>query len=143
MYSQNQTNERAKWFVNDRFGMFIHWGLYSAAEGVWKGEKVRYDNDYAEWIQYRNQIEKKEYVKLSKRFDWNEIDPEEWVLLAKKAGMKYTGRDNGGRRMEVLELEGHPYYVASQFHPEFKSRPDKPSPLHLGLVKAALANKKG
>ena len=57
--------------------------------------------------------------------------------------MKYTGRDNGGRRMEVLELEGHPYYVASQFHPEFKSRPDKPSPLHLGLVKAALANKKG
>ena len=89
MYSQNQTNERAKWFVNDRFGMFIHWGLYSAAEGVWKGEKVRYDNDYAEWIQYRNQIEKKEYVKLSKRFDWNEIDPEEWVLLAKKAGMKY------------------------------------------------------
>ena len=89
MYSQNQTNERAKWFVNDRFGMFIHWGLYSAAEGVWKGEKVRYDNDYAEWIQYRNQIEKHEYLGLSKRFDWNEIDPEEWVLLAKKAGMKY------------------------------------------------------
>ena len=86
---QNLVNERAKWFVNDRFGMFIHWGLYSGAEGNWKGEKVRYDNDYAEWIQYRNQIEKSEYIKLSKRFDWNKIDPEEWVLLAKKAGMKY------------------------------------------------------
>ena len=86
---QNLINDRAEWFVNDRFGMFIHWGLYSGAEGNWKGEKVRYDNDYAEWIQYRNQIDKSEYVKLSKRFDWNKIDPEEWVLLAKKAGMKY------------------------------------------------------
>ena len=86
---QNLLNDRAEWFVNDRFGMFIHWGLYSGAEGNWKGEKVRYDNDYAEWIQYRNQIDKSEYVKLSKRFDWNKIDPEEWVLLAKKAGMKY------------------------------------------------------
>ena len=71
-----------------------------------------------------------------------EINPD-YIDKIEKAGMKYTGRDNGGRRMEVLELEGHPYYVASQFHPEFKSRPDKPSPLHLGLVKAALANKKG
>tara|TARA_Y100000746_G_C15401073_1_gene406384 strand:+ start:108 stop:431 length:324 start_codon:yes stop_codon:yes gene_type:complete len=70
-----------------------------------------------------------------------EINPN-YIDKIEKAGMKYTGRDSEGRRMEVLELEGHPYYVASQFHPEFKSRPDKPSPLHLGLVKAALANKK-
>lgn len=87
--SQSIVNERAKWFISDRFGMFIHWGLYSGAEGIWKGEKVRYDNDYAEWIQYRNEIDKKEYLELSKRFDWNIINPEEWVLLAKKAGMKY------------------------------------------------------
>ena len=87
--SQSIVNERAKWFTSDRFGMFIHWGLYSGAEGIWKGEKVRYDNDYAEWIQYRNEIDKKEYLELSKRFDWNIINPEEWVLLAKKAGMKY------------------------------------------------------
>ena len=87
--SQSIVNERAKWFTSDRFGMFIHWGLYSGAEGIWKGEKVRYDNDYAEWIQYRNEIDKKEYLELSKRFDWDIINPEEWVLLAKKAGMKY------------------------------------------------------
>ena len=87
--SQSILNDRAKWFISDRFGMFIHWGLYSGAEGKWKGEKVRYDNDYAEWIQYRNQIEKNEYLNLSKRFDWEKIDPEQWVLLAKKAGMKY------------------------------------------------------
>ena len=70
-----------------------------------------------------------------------EINPD-YISKIEEKGMKYTGRDVSGRRMEILELEGHPYFVASQFHPEFKSRPDAPSPLHLGLVKAALNNKK-
>ena len=87
---QSLSNERARWFVDARFGMFIHWGVYSGAEGVWKGEKLRNDNDYAEWIQYRNRIEKGEYLTLLDRFDWESIDPEEWVLLAKRAGMKYV-----------------------------------------------------
>ena len=71
-----------------------------------------------------------------------EINPE-YIDQIEAKGLKYTGRDISGRRMEILELEGHPYFIASQFHPEFKSRPDEPSPLHLGLVKAALAHKKG
>ena len=69
-----------------------------------------------------------------------EINPE-YIKQIEAKGMKYTGRDISGRRMEILELDGHPYFVASQFHPEFKSRPDEPSPLHLGLVKAALVHK--
>jgi alpha-L-fucosidase len=87
---QSKTNQRAQWFVDSRFGMFIHWGVYSGAEGIWKGEKLRYDNDYAEWIQYRNRIDKGEYLSLLDRFDWNQIDPEEWVILAKQSGMKYV-----------------------------------------------------
>ena len=71
-----------------------------------------------------------------------EINPE-YIDRIEAKGLKYTGRDLSGRRMEILELEKHPYFVASQFHPEFKSRPDEPSPLHLGLVKAALTHKKG
>lgn len=90
IFSQSQTSERAKWFTDARFGMFIHWGIYSAAEGYWKGEKIRNDNDYAEWIFYRNSISKEEYVTLLDHFDWDKIDPEEWVILAKKAGMKYV-----------------------------------------------------
>ncbi len=90
VFSQNQTNERAKWFTDARFGMFIHWGVYSAAEGYWKGEKLRNDNNYAEWLQYRNRIEKNEYLTLLERFNWDEINPEEWVILAKKSGMKYV-----------------------------------------------------
>ena len=69
--------------------MFIHWGVYSGAEGIWKGEKHRDDNNYAEWILYRNRIDREEYLTLLDRFDWDEIDPEEWVILAKNSGMKY------------------------------------------------------
>tara|TARA_B100001996_G_scaffold379149_1_gene364422 strand:+ start:2920 stop:4692 length:1773 start_codon:yes stop_codon:yes gene_type:complete len=87
--AQKNTGERAQWFVNDRFGMFIHWGLYSSAEGVWKGEELRNNNQYAEWIQYRNRIPTEEYLNLLDRFDWENINPEEWVLLAKESGMKY------------------------------------------------------
>ena len=90
IFSQENVNERAKWFVDDRFGMFIHWGIYSGAEGVWKGEVHRHDNNYAEWIQYRNRIDESEYITLLNRFNWDSIDPEKWVLLAKQAGMKYV-----------------------------------------------------
>jgi len=89
-FAQKQTNERAKWFTHDRFGMFIHWGVYSGAEGIWKGEKHRDDNNYAEWIYYRNRIDREDYLSLLDRFQWAEIDPEEWVILAKKSGMKYV-----------------------------------------------------
>lgn len=84
-----QSPTRTSWFEEARFGMFIHWGLYSAAEGIWKGENLRYLNNYAEWIRYRNRISKEEYGELAKRFDWQNINPEEWVIQAKKAGMKY------------------------------------------------------
>ena len=47
------------------------------------------------------------------------------------------GRDTTGERMEVFELAGHPYYVGCQFHPEFKSRPQSPSPLFVGLILTA------
>lgn len=89
LFAQKDTSERARWFTDARFGMFIHWGLYSGAEGYWKGEKLRHANDYAEWIYYRNQIDRDEYVQLLDRFDWDSIDPEKWVILAKNAGMKY------------------------------------------------------
>lgn len=48
------------------------------------------------------------------------------------AGLRFVGKDESGRRMEVLELPGHPFFVGVQFHPEFKSRPDTPSALFRG-----------
>ena len=55
-----------------------------------------------------------------------------------KAGLKVSGTSPDGKLVEVVELPGHPYFIASQFHPEFKSRPTAPHPLFVGLVKAAL-----
>lgn len=52
-------------------------------------------------------------------------------------GLRFVGKDESGQRMEIVELKGHPYFVAGQFHPEFKSRPGKPSPLFLGLILAS------
>ncbi|MDR3282288.1 MAG: CTP synthase (glutamine hydrolyzing) [Candidatus Methanoplasma sp.] len=68
------------------------------------------------------------------RFEVNQA----YIERLEKAGWRFTGRSDDGSRMEIGELEGHPYFVASQFHPEFKSRPERPSPLHQGLVDAAI-----
>ncbi|HKZ90869.1 MAG TPA: hypothetical protein VJZ50_01910, partial [Candidatus Limnocylindrales bacterium] len=56
------------------------------------------------------------------------------------AGMILSGQSPDGRLVEIIELRDHPWYVASQFHPEFKSRPDKPHPLFTGFVAAAIAH---
>jgi len=53
------------------------------------------------------------------------------------SGLVYVGKDETGKRCEIMELDGHPYYVGTQYHPEFKSRPGRPSPPFLGLLKAA------
>ena len=55
------------------------------------------------------------------------------------AGLRVSGTSPDGRLVEIVELPGHPYFIASQFHPEFKSRPTDPHPLFDGLVAAALA----
>ncbi len=66
-----------------------------------------------------------------------EVNPA-YIDRLEDAGWIFSGRSDKGRRMEIGELKGHPFFIASQFHPEFKSEPMRPTPLHLGLVKAAL-----
>ena len=55
------------------------------------------------------------------------------------AGLEVSGLSPDGKLVEIVELPGHPYFIACQFHPEFKSRPTAPHPLFVGLVSAALA----
>lgn len=54
-----------------------------------------------------------------------------------KAGMKFSGTSPDGRLVEIIELPNHPFFVATQFHPELKSRPLEPHPLYLGFIQAA------
>ncbi|HZX46075.1 MAG TPA: CTP synthase [Clostridia bacterium] len=61
--------------------------------------------------------------------------------LAEK-GLIVSGVSPDGRLVEMVELKDHPWFVGCQFHPEFKSRPNRPHPLFSGLIKAALQNKR-
>ena len=63
----------------------------------------------------------------------NEFRPE-----LEAAGLRMAGTSPDGRLVEIVELPEHPWYVGCQFHPEFKSRPDRPHPLFQGFVAAAL-----
>ena len=65
-----------------------------------------------------------------------EVNPD-LIKRIEEAGLVFVGKDESGQRCEIFELEGHPFYVGVQFHPEFKSRPGKPSPPFLGLLQAA------
>ena len=65
-----------------------------------------------------------------------EVNPD-LINDLEKAGCVFVGKDETGQRCEILELDGHPYFVAVQYHPEFKSRPGKPSPPFHGLLIAA------
>ena len=55
-----------------------------------------------------------------------------------EAGLKVSGTSPDGLLVEIVEIEEHPYFIAGQFHPELKSRPNRPAPLFVGLVKACL-----
>ena len=65
-----------------------------------------------------------------------EVNPD-LIEKIESHGLKYVGKDESGQRCEIFELDGHPYYVGVQYHPEFKSRPNRPSPPFLGLLMAA------
>jgi CTP synthase len=68
-----------------------------------------------------------------------EVNPQ-YISTLEKAGLVFSATNRN--RMECLELPGHPFYFATQFHPEFRSRPARPSPPYLGFVEACRANKR-
>lgn len=77
MFDREAYLKRMEWYINDRFGMFIHWGLYSIpARG--------------EWLRSNEEITKEDYMKYFDEFDPIDYDPKKWAKLAKEAGMKYV-----------------------------------------------------
>ena len=83
-----QKEQRMAWYKEAKFGMFIHWGPYSALAGEWNGKQVEV-GDIAEWIMQRLQIPRDEYREMAKNFNPVEFDAEGIVRLAKDAGMRY------------------------------------------------------
>ncbi len=104
-----------QWFQDARFGMFIHFGLYSIPAGVWNGERMT-RNDYAEWIRYQQYwpkpggIPKAEYDGLMGKFNPQGFDADAWIREAKNAGMKYfliTSKHHDGFALWDSKVSGY------------------------------------
>lgn len=81
-----QHDARMQWFRDAKFGMFIHWGLYSQLAGEWQDKTV---GGGAEWIQNTLAIPSSQYSQLAKHWNPAKYDPRAWVHLMKSAGIKY------------------------------------------------------
>ena len=79
-------DQRMQWWRDARFGMFIHWGVYAVPAGTYNGQKI---NRIGEWIMNRGKIPVVEYQQFAKEFNPINYNPDEWVRMAKDAGMKY------------------------------------------------------
>ncbi|TSA33820.1 MAG: alpha-L-fucosidase [Porphyromonadaceae bacterium] len=80
------TEDRMQWWDDAKFGMFIHWGIYSVPAGIYNGKEIP---GIGEWIMNRGKIPVAEYRKYSAKFNPDKYDPNAWVKMAKDAGMKY------------------------------------------------------
>jgi len=100
---------RIAWFRDAKFGLFIHWGLYSIPGGYWNGK--RYPG-IGEWIMNRAQIPVADYSKLASQFNPTQFDADAWAQLAADAGMKYvviTSKHHDG--FALFKSAASPYNV--------------------------------
>jgi alpha-L-fucosidase len=81
-----QRDARMEWFRAARFGMFIHWGVYSVPAGTYNGKQI---GGIGEWIMCTGKIPMTEYQAYAKEYNPVKYNPDDWVRLAKEAGMKY------------------------------------------------------
>lgn len=84
--SMKTHDQRIQWWRDAKFGMFIHWGIYSLPGGEWKGKRV---SGYAEHLMRKEKISRADYLSLAHQFNPVEFNAEQWVMNAKKAGMNY------------------------------------------------------
>jgi alpha-L-fucosidase len=109
-------DERMKWFREAKFGLFIHWGLYSIPAGEWKGKPIP---GIGEWIMNHAQIPVTEYEQLAKQFNPVKFNAEAWVKMAEDAGMKYiviTSKHHDGFAMYHSLVSKYNIYDATPFH---------------------------
>jgi len=101
--------KRLEWFRDVKYGMFIHWGLYAIPAGQWNGKR---SPGLGEWVMFRSRVPVKEYEQLASRFNPVKFNADEWVKLAKDAGMKYiviTSKHHDG--FALFKSAASPYNV--------------------------------
>ena len=105
-----------EWFKQAKYGMMLHWGLYTLLGGEYKGRKVF---NYAEWAQSYFQIPNAEYEKLAAAFNPVGFDAEEYAKTARDCGMKYiviTTKHHDGFAMYHSQCDKFNVYDATPFH---------------------------
>ena len=121
--------DNKKWFKDAKMGLMIHWGLYSLLAGEYKGKRLPEDREQiGEWIMKIMRIPVSEYEKLAEAFNPIYFDAEEWVKLAKEAGMQYivvTTKHHEGFAMFKSEADKYNIVDATPFKLSFTSLPDK------------------
>src|SRR5688500_3689898 len=113
--SKAEHDRRMKWFRDARFGMFIHWGLYAVPAGEWEGKLIP---GIGEWIMNRAKIPASEYELLTGKFNPVKFNAEEWVKVAKDAGMKYlviTSKHHDGFAMYDSKVSAFDIVEATPF----------------------------
>ncbi len=107
--------DNRQWFLEAKYGMMVHWGLYSLLGGEWKGRRMA---EIGEWAQEFFRIPLSEYTKLCAAFNPVYFDAEEWVSLAKRAGMKYivfTSKHHDGFAMYHSKASAYNVFDATPF----------------------------
>jgi len=101
--------QRLTWFRDAKYGLFIHWGLYAIPAGEWQGRRSL---GLGEWIMNRSTIPAREYERLASQFNPVRFNADEWVQLARDAGMKYiviTSKHHDGFAM--FKSTASPYNI--------------------------------
>ena len=109
----NENDPKMNWWHMAKFGMFIHWGIYSVPAG-----KYNDDISQGEWIMNRCRIPLNEYKNYARKFNPTKFNAEEWVLLAKAAGQKYiviTAKHHDGFAMFKSAASAYNVYDATPF----------------------------
>ena len=104
-----------EWFKNAKFGMMIHWGLYSILGGEWRGQRIK---NIGEWIMHSCEIPISEYEQLAGVFNPICFNAEEWVKLAHDAGMQYiviTSKHHEGFCLFKSEVDSYNSVDATPF----------------------------
>ena len=111
-----QKDARMAWWREAKFGMFIHWGVYSVPAGTYDGKRI---GGIGEWIMNHGKIPVARYAQYTKDFTADKFNAEQWVSIAKNAGMKYiviTSKHHDGFAMFHTKVDGYNIYDATPFH---------------------------
>lgn len=105
--SMKTVDQRIAWWREARFGMFVHWGVYSLPAGEWKGKVV---TGYAEHLMRKEKIPRAEYLEMAHHFNPVDFDADEWIKTAHDAGMRYfiiTAKHHDGFAMYPSEVSDY------------------------------------